>query len=69
MDDQLITFEILKAADAFLWREYQEQKFKWEKNKPSLGSTLPKVPTCADLFELANEWKTFIKTGVKPTST
>ena len=65
MEDQLINFEILKAADATLWKEYQEQKFKWERNKPR-GSALPKVPTCDDLFELANQWKSFIKSGVKP---
>mgnify|MGYP003135952844 CR=1 FL=1 len=65
MEDQLFNFEILKAADSSLWREYQEKKSKYK----TLKIASPRVPTCADLFELANEWKTFIKTGVKPTST
>ena len=64
MDDQLINFEILKAVDATLWREYQEERFKWEKQPRKYE--LPKVPTCDDLFELANEWKSFINSGDKP---
>ena len=63
MSEQLLSFEILKEADASLWRQYQEEKSKWDKNKKEFN--YPPVPTCDDLFKLANRWKGFINSGIK----
>ena len=64
MSDQILSFEILKEADASLWRQFQEEKSKWEKNKQR-GIKYPNVPTCDDLFVLANRWKGFVNSGIK----